>query len=251
MSEIFEWLTPFVRIVETEKINSYFLAITIFSGIPKEADNYLKDDNDDSTFGVLENDGPSLLYITHKTDEYFIELVTKRTLSILVQIDRECLQSENKDILIEKLNNHLTYIQILLDRFDKKSKEEKNILEIIPLQLKRIQKALTDRLDHYKSSSCIIPPNISQEGEMVKINWLSDDATLVTIFSDLVNGNIFDQERENTIGYKCIRNTQEELINFIHANFINKAGVPIEKDTIKRCLKSDKVAKRNRIYLTM
>lgn len=251
MSEIFEWLTPFVRIVETEKINSYFLAITIFSGIPKEADNYLKDDNDDSTFGVLENDGPSLLYITHKTDEYFIELVTKRTLSILVQIDRECLQSENKGILIEKLNNHLTYIQILLDRFDKKSKEEKNILAIIPVQLKRIQKALTDRLDHYKSSSSINTPNISQEGEIAKINWLSDDASLVTIFSDLLNGDIYDKERKNILGKKCIKNTPEELIDFIHTNFINKEGVAIEKETIKRCLKPDKVAKRNRIYLQM
>lgn len=251
MSEIFEWLTPFVRIVETEKINSYFLAITIFSGIPKEADTYLKDDNDDSTFGVLENDGPSLLYITHKTDEYFNELVTKRTLSILVQIDRECLQSENKGILIEKLNNHLTYIQILLDRFDKKSKEEKSILEIIPVQLKRIQKALTDRLDHFKNSPTIDALNISQSDETVKINWLSDDATLVTIFSDLLNGDIHDKESKKIIGKQFIKNTPEELINFIHANFLNKAGVPIEKDTIKRCLKSDKAAKRNRIYLTM
>jgi hypothetical protein len=261
MSKFFQCLTPIVRIVESEEIGSHFLAIKIFTNLTDDADNYIQNDKNDNTIGVLENFDGSYIHINHKADEYFNNLVRNMTRHIIIEIDSDFLQSENREALKEKLQNHLTYVQVLLNRFERKSAQEKNILEIIPVQLKRIQDALIDRLNSYKNSPTISTGNVSgevnnkdnseltDEANKVKIKWLSDDASLVALFGDLLNGNIYDGDGKHVTGKKYIMNTKEQIIDFIHNNFLNKENLPVEKGTIQRCLKTDKLAKRNRIYL--
>jgi hypothetical protein len=262
MSKFFESLSPIVRVIESEEINSYFEAIIIYTNTSVSTNKYKQVSNKkDEIISVEEDTEFGEIHIDYNASYFFNNLVRGRITSSLIEIDRDFLQSENREGLKEKLHNHLTYVQVLLNRFERKSVQEKNILAIIPVQLKRIQDALIDRLNSYKNSPTISTGNITgdvnnkanseltDEANKVKIKWLSDDASLVTLFGDLLNGNIYDGDGKHVTGKKYIMNTKEQIIDFIHNNFLNKDNLPVEKATIQRCLKTDKLAKRNRIYL--
>ena len=166
-----------------------------------------------------------------KIKDQFLNALFIEKENLLTQIQEEILTNE------KGLNKYLT---LILD-------EHKHILEELKVKnwLVDFDYILIDikdriayfsdkyRVDHLKNQSSVMEN---------KIIWTSNLSTLVTLFKDL-QSNIKSSKNDN-----YIKASDDDLIKFIHSNFVDSEKQQFELETIRRSL--SKPAKRDKIDVT-
>jgi hypothetical protein len=248
MSRIFVHLKPFTRIIENDDIQSLFSAISIFLDDSLESGAYKKNYSED-IIEVLEEVEGGYFFIPYSTSEYFNYCIISQTDRVIVTIDQEMLDSDNKQTLIEKLHNFYNYVGLLIIRFNDKSDETKSMLKVVIEQLARLNNVIKQRIKHFSSlpfgsDKTFIPKDNSE-----KFIWDSDEASLGNLFYDLVKGNTYDAAN-NKMNKIYIKNNIEVLAQIITDSFILSNGNSPSYDNIARYLRGKK-ASRNYVKSIM